>query len=132
MLREKIIKSDESGALPPRPVGRTYAIRVLRGAEGMVPMSAVDTKEVRGQCKIALLQTMIRDVLAVAAVIASALLEPLGTVIVFRARRGGYHSGGTSPLVLAVDGGGCHSRRICTFHGHRPPASLIRRPLDLP
>jgi hypothetical protein len=82
MLREKIIKSDESSA-PPRPVGRTYAIRVLFGTEGEVPMSAVDTREVRGQCTIALLQTLIRDVLAIAAVIASALLEPLGTAIVF-------------------------------------------------
>jgi len=83
MLRQKIIKSGESSALPPRPVGRTYAIRVLYGVEGTVPMSAVDTGKVRRQCRIALLQTMIRDILAIAVVVASALLEPLGTAIVF-------------------------------------------------
>ena len=66
-----------------RPIGRGYALNVLFGAEGVVPMSAVDIAEVRKQCRIALLQTTVRDILIVAAVIASAVLEPLGTVIVF-------------------------------------------------
>ena len=67
----------------PRPIGRAYALNVLFGAEGVVPMSAVDIGEVRRQCRIALLQTMTRDILTVTAVIASAILEPLGTAIVF-------------------------------------------------
>lgn len=67
----------------PRPIGRAYALNVLFGAEGAVPMSAVDIAEVRRQCRIALLQTMVRDMLTVAAVIASAVLEPLGTAIIF-------------------------------------------------
>ena len=46
-------------------------------------MSAVDIDEVKKQCRIALLQTMVRDMLTVAVVIASAVLEPLGTAIVF-------------------------------------------------
>jgi hypothetical protein len=66
-----------------RPIGRGYALNVLFGAEGVVPMSAVDIAEVRKQCRIALLQTTVRDILTAAAVIASAVLEPLGTVIVF-------------------------------------------------
>jgi hypothetical protein len=82
MLRQKIIGLGQSAA-PPQPVGRTYAIRVLFGAEGAVPMSAVDTVEVRGQCTIALLQTIIRDVAVIATVITSALLQPWGTAIVF-------------------------------------------------
>jgi hypothetical protein len=66
-----------------RPIGRAYALNVLFGAEGEVPMSAVDIGEVKRQCRIALLQTMVRDMLTVAVVIASAVLEPLGTAIVF-------------------------------------------------
>ena len=61
-----------------RPIGRAYALNVLFGAEGEVPMSAVDIDEVKKQCRIALLQTMVRDMLTVAVVIASAVLEPLG------------------------------------------------------
>ncbi len=66
-----------------RPVGRPYAVNVLFSAEGAVPMSAVDITEVRRHCRMALLQTIIRDVAMVAVVIASAVLEPQGTAIVF-------------------------------------------------
>jgi hypothetical protein len=66
-----------------RPIGRAYALNVLFGAEGAVPMLAVDTAVVRRQCRIAVLQTTVRDMLTAAVVIASAVLEPLGTAIVF-------------------------------------------------
>jgi hypothetical protein len=82
MLREKVTGSNEP-ATPLQPVGRKYALQVLFGAQGAVPMPAVDTGEVRSQCTIALLQTTIRDATAVAALAISALLEPWGTAIVF-------------------------------------------------
>ncbi len=46
-------------------------------------MSAVDMGEVRKHCRIALLQTVIRDVLAIGILAASALLEPWGTTVTF-------------------------------------------------
>jgi hypothetical protein len=82
MLEEKIIGSHPDDT-PPPPVGRRYALSFLFGAQRRVPMPAVDTGEVRGQCIIALLQTLIRDATAIAALIISALLEPWGTAIVF-------------------------------------------------
>lgn len=82
MLQEKIIGSHPDD-MPPPPVGRRYALNFIFGAQRRVPMPAVDTGEVRGQCIIALTQTMIRDATAIAALIISALLEPRGTAIVF-------------------------------------------------
>lgn len=73
-----------AGLLParlPRPVGRAYALRALSG-EGEVPVSAVDTNEIRRQCLIALTQTVIRDLATIGVVAASAVLEPAGTAIV--------------------------------------------------
>lgn len=83
MFRREITEPGLIGGRPPRPVGRSYAIRVRYGADGAVPMPAVDTEEVRKQCAIALLQTIIRDAAVLAVVITSAVLEPRGTAIVF-------------------------------------------------
>jgi hypothetical protein len=83
MLGREIIEPGRIGPRRPRPVGRSFAVRALFGADGAVPMPAVDTKEVRRQCAIALLQTVIRDLVVVAAVAVSAVLQPWGTVIVF-------------------------------------------------
>ena len=68
---------------PPRPVGRSFAVRALFGADRVVPMPAVDIGEVRRQCAIALLQTVLRDLAVVAALAVSAALEPWGTLVVF-------------------------------------------------
>jgi hypothetical protein len=68
---------------PPRPVGRSFAVRALFGADRVVPMPAVDIGEVHRQCAIALLQTVLRDLAVVAALAVSAALEPWGTVVVF-------------------------------------------------
>ena len=83
MLGRKITEPGQPGPRRPRPVGRPFAIRALFGADGAVPMPAVDTREVRQQCRIALLQTIVRDLLVVAAVAVSAVLEPWGTALVF-------------------------------------------------
>jgi hypothetical protein len=68
---------------PARPVGRSFAVRALFGADRVVPMPAVDIGEVRRQCAIALLQTVLRDLAVVAALAVSAALEPWGTLVVF-------------------------------------------------
>ncbi len=83
MLPDKITEPGLPAARQPMPVGRTYARRVLRDAEGLVPVSAVDINEVQKHCRIALWQTWIRDGAAIAVLITSALLEPWGTIITF-------------------------------------------------
>jgi hypothetical protein len=83
MLGREIIEPGRIGPRRPRPVGRSFAIRALFGPDGAVPMPAVDTEEVRRQCAIALLQSVIRDLAVVAAVVVSAMLEPWGTLVVF-------------------------------------------------
>ena len=83
MFRREIIEPGRIGPRRPRPVGRLFAVRALFGAERVVPMPAVDTTEVRRQCAIALLQTVLRDLAVVAAVAVSAALEPWGTLVVF-------------------------------------------------
>jgi hypothetical protein len=81
MLGREIIEPGRIGPRRPRPVGRSFAIRALFGPDGAVPMPAVDTEEVRRQCAIALLQSVIRDLAVVAAVVVSAMLEPWGTLV---------------------------------------------------
>ena len=81
MLSDKIKDPDLQAARPPLAVGRRYARRVLRGAEGVVPVSAVHLDEVEKQCRIAFWQTMIRDAAAIAALIISAILQPWGTIV---------------------------------------------------
>jgi hypothetical protein len=83
MLPDEITELGWPVARPPLPVGRSYARRVLFTAEGVIPMSAVDMGEVRKHCRIALLQTVIRDVLAIGILVASAMLEPWGTTVTF-------------------------------------------------
>jgi hypothetical protein len=83
MLGREITEPGRIGSRRPRPVGRSFALRTLFGADGAVPMPAVDTEEVRRQCAIALLQTVIRDLVVVAAVAVSAVLQPWGTAVVF-------------------------------------------------
>jgi hypothetical protein len=65
----------------PHPVGRSYAIRVLWGAEGAVPMPAVDLRAVHWNCRAAFVQTLLRDVAAVGVLTAAIILQPLGTLI---------------------------------------------------
>jgi hypothetical protein len=82
MLPDEIKDPDLTGPRPPLPVGRSYARRVLRYAEGSVPVTAVDSNKIKKHCRIAVWQTVIRDALAVAVLIVSAVLEPWGTVII--------------------------------------------------
>jgi hypothetical protein len=81
MLSDTIKDPDLQAARPPLAVGRKYARRVLRGAEGAVPVSAVHLDEVEKHCRIAFWQTVIRDAAAIAAVIISAILQPWGTIV---------------------------------------------------
>jgi hypothetical protein len=81
MFSGTIKDPDLQAARPPLAVGRKYARRVLRGAEGVVPVSAVHLDEVEKQCRIAFWQTVIRDAAAIAAVIISAILQPWGTIV---------------------------------------------------
>jgi hypothetical protein len=65
----------------PHPVGRSYAMRVLLGAEGEIPMPAVDWPTVRRNCRSAMRQTLLRDIAAVGVLALAVILQPLGTLI---------------------------------------------------
>lgn len=65
----------------PHLVGRTYAMRVLWTTEGVVPMPAVDLRIVKRNCRAAVLQTLLRDIIAVGVLTAAAILQPLGSLI---------------------------------------------------
>ncbi len=81
MLPHEITELGLPAARPPLPVGRTYARRVLFNAEGLIPMSAVNSREVRKHCRIALLQTIIRDIAAIAVLAAGVVIEPWDTPV---------------------------------------------------
>ena len=81
MLPDEITDPGAIDARPPLPVGRAYAVRVLFGAGGVIPISSVDMRKVKKHCLIALLQTTIRDLTAIAAVATFLAIEPWGTAI---------------------------------------------------
>lgn len=81
MLPKEITEPNTLSARLPLPVGRRYAIRVLFGAEGKLPMPGVSIEPVRRHCRAALLQTLLRDAAAIASVIITAFLAPLSTFV---------------------------------------------------
>ncbi len=98
--------------LPPRapyPVGRAYAIRVLFGPSGTLPMTAVDVDTVRKHCWAGLWQTAVRDVVSVTALICAGVIDPWGTLAILALIVLGVVALGrvrfTSPLVLAAAAG---------------------------
>ena len=82
MLKKEITEPNTITARHPLPVGRTYALRVLFGAEGkLVPMPGISIDPVRRHCRATLVQTSVRDGAAAAAVIAAAFLAPLSSLV---------------------------------------------------
>lgn len=69
------------GSRAPHPVGRRYAMRVLLSAEGVVPMPGVDLRTVQRHCRIAVVETLLRDIAALGVLTAAGILQPLGTLI---------------------------------------------------
>jgi len=82
MLPREIIEPNTLAARPPLPVGRNYALRVLFGVEGELPMPGISVKSVRRHCRLALVQTSLRDAAAIATVATVVFLAPLSTFIV--------------------------------------------------
>ena len=78
MLPDTVIDPGTTESRPSRPVGRAYALRVLFGPGGMIPMSSVDVRRVRKHCLLALLQTTVRDLAALAVVAACFRADPWG------------------------------------------------------
>jgi hypothetical protein len=81
MLPGEIIEPGTLTARAPLPVGRTYALRVLYGAEGKLPMPEVDIELVHQHCRAALRQTILRDIIAIAAVVTAAMIAPWSTLV---------------------------------------------------
>jgi hypothetical protein len=82
MLPKEIIEPNTLSARRPLPVGRRYALRVLYGTEGRLPMPGVSIEPVRRHCHAALLQTSLRDAAAIASVIVAAFFAPLSTFVI--------------------------------------------------
>jgi hypothetical protein len=78
MLPDKVTDPGMTESRPPRPVGRAYALRVLSGPGGMIPTSSVDVRRVRKHCLLAVLQTTVRDLAALAVVGACFRVDPWG------------------------------------------------------
>jgi hypothetical protein len=78
MMPDKVIDPGMTKPRPPRPVGRAYALRVLFGAGGVIPTSSVDVRRVRRHCLLALAQTTVRDLAALAVLAACFRVDPWG------------------------------------------------------
>src|SRR5262245_50763397 len=88
MLPREITEPVTLDLAPPFAVGRTYALRVLYGVEGGGPMPGIRGPLVRSHCQAALLQTILRDLAAIAALVTAAFLAPwssLATILVITA-----------------------------------------------
>jgi hypothetical protein len=81
MLPDTIAEAGLAVPRAPLPVGRKYALLYLRGAGRPVPMVGVHVPTVEHHCRVAIRQTMIRDVLAAGVIIAVAVMQPWGTAI---------------------------------------------------
>lgn len=106
MLAAEIVELGKPVPRQPLPVGRRYALRVLFGAQGGLPMCAVDVGKVRHHCWIAVWQTLIRDVAAIAVLVCAAFLEPWGTAVMVAVIVAAVILAGrvrlSSPVVLAA------------------------------
>ena len=81
MLPREIIEPLTLSARRPLPIGRSYALRVLFGVEGELPMPGVSVELVHRHCRVALIQTCLRDATAIATMATVAFLAPLSTFI---------------------------------------------------
>ena len=87
---------------PGLPVGRAYALRVLFGAEGAIPAPGVDMRRVRKHCLLALVQTIVRDLAALAAVVACFLADQWGTGLTLAILLGAAILAGRSRVFLPL------------------------------
>jgi hypothetical protein len=83
MLPDEITELGMRLPRAPYPVGRPYAIRVLFGSGGVLPMPSVQVDRVRKHCWASLRQTLIRDVATIAVLVCAWFIDPWGTVIIF-------------------------------------------------
>lgn len=81
MLPKVVNEPNTVTARPPLPVGRKYALRVLYGGEGKLPMPGIQIDSLRHHCHASLVEASLRDAAAVATVLAAAFLAPLGTLV---------------------------------------------------
>jgi hypothetical protein len=81
MLPDEIADPDMGTSRPPRPVGRAYAIQVLFRHGSRIPMLAVDVGAVKRSCRVALVQTTVRDMTAIGFLAAGLIIEPWGMII---------------------------------------------------
>ncbi len=80
MLPDEVTDPGTGIPRPPLPVGRAYAIQVLFRHGSRIPMLAVDMGKVKKSCRIALVQTTVRDMTAIGALAAGLIIEPWGMI----------------------------------------------------
>jgi hypothetical protein len=81
MLPGEIIEPVTLSPRPPLAVGRTYAFRVLFGVEGRLPMPGISVPLVERHCRAALLETILRDLATIIALVTAAFLAPWSTLV---------------------------------------------------
>lgn len=81
MLPGEIIEPVTLSPRPPLAVGRTYAFRVLFRVEGRLPMPGISVPLVERHCRAALLQTILRDLATIIALVTAAFLAPWSTLV---------------------------------------------------
>lgn len=85
-LRNSLLTDESFEADPEEPpqrqrVGRAYALSVLIDRQRTGPMPGVDLAKVKHECHRAIRQTIVRDAVAIALVVAAATLAPWGTFL---------------------------------------------------
>jgi len=81
MLPGRVRDGASGGERDPRPVGRAYARRVIRGPGIIAPCPGVDTAWVIRQCHASWTQMALRDCAAAAVLIACGYFYPAGTAL---------------------------------------------------
>lgn len=81
MLPGEIIEPVTLTSRPPLAVGRTYAFRVLFRIEGKLPMPGISVPLVGRHCRAALLQTILRDLATIIALVTAVFLAPWSTLV---------------------------------------------------
>jgi hypothetical protein len=129
MLPDKVIDPGMAEPRPARPVGRAYALRVLSGPGGVIPTSSVDVRRVRRHCLLAVAQTTVRDLAALAVVAACFRVDPWGIGITLAVLAAAAIFTGHGRLFLPVTIAAAICLVVAVVHGSPAERASLTVPL---
>jgi len=129
MLPDKVIDPGMTEPRPARPVGRAYALRVLSGPGGVIPTSSVDVRRVRRHCLLAVAQTTVRDLAALAVVAACFRVDPWGIGITLAVLAAAAIFTGHGRLFLPVTIAAAICLVVAVVHGSSAERASLTVPL---